>query len=672
MEFWKAKDVARLLSLVEADRRYFQDIVAVMPVAIATVEAGLTITSSNRAFREMFGRRGEVSGHLDQALPSAEFTALVQKALETKTPASRDLKVGPRQISAAIHPIRHWDEDEAVLVFREAGEGAPAAPAPASQLPPADFAVWTVNASNLCFEGNPQGSLPVDMSAWRADAELAGRFGASGDLAPVREFYQAVLAGHSLRSIDYPVTTGSETRWFRDSVKVERDSAGKITKLHGLTTDTTNARRSDGQRAQAQRVEGLSRLASRVVHDCNNLIMIMGGYGEDLLHALPPESSLRVNVQEILAASDRLSVFTRQLNAFTKRAPAELTSTGIDPLVEGMKAELRKLLPPQVALTMNLNAAGAAVRTDPALLRSAVQTIVSRALGSLHNGGTVTIETSPFEETHVEVGMPWSLPDSSFVRLEIRDTGIAIHPDVLSRLFEPDASSDPVRQKLPVLYQSLRDIGCDLEVRSHFKQGTSFEILIPLSSAAVEEPPASSPAARMPALTPVFLEALNRPRTKEVPAEADAPLAPEPPPPPPAPTPAPPPPPPPPPAPEPPRRTVLVVDDEAGIRSLLRKVLLREGYEVLEASHGREGLELANAHKGKIDLLLSDVVMPEMGGIELAHAIQQSHPGTRILLISGYMGATGPEAEKVPAGAAFLQKPFTLNALLAKVKDVLA
>lgn len=117
---------------------------------------------------------------------------------------------------------------------------------------------------------------------------------------------------------------------------------------------------------------------------------------------------------------------------------------------------------------------------------------------------------------------------------------------------------------------------------------------------------------------------------------------------------------------------VLVVDDEAGIRSLLKRVLLREGFQVLEAAQGREGIDVAAAHKGKIDLLLSDVVMPEMGGIELAQKLHDARPDIRILLISGYMGAKGLESENLPRDTMFLQKPFTLNSLLDKVKETLA
>jgi signal transduction histidine kinase/ActR/RegA family two-component response regulator len=469
-----------------------------------------------------------------------------------------------------------------------------------------------------------RGALPVSETAWCEGADLSARSIVPEDQPAVREFYAALADGQPLVTCDYSAKAAD------GSILLLRDAAqlvpsGSRAVLHGFTFDITAAHTAEQQRAQAQRIDALTRMASRLVHDSNNLMMVMSGYGEDLLHALPPESPLRVNVREILAAGERVAVFTRQLSAFTRRAPASIAPVTADDLLNDI-GELARTLPRGVTLSASAPGPTATALADRKRLLDVVEALVQRAASGLPNGGEVSILVAIRQGSHFAAAGQSFHTAIPHVCIEIHDSGIAIYPTVLSRIFEPDASSDPVRQKLAPAYQTIREMGGDIEVSPSTPAGTTFRIVLPLATVKGEERPGEAGSG------------IAEPAT-----DTGAP-----------------------------KTTVLVVDDEAGIRSLLSKVFLREGYEVLEAVQGRDGLDLARSYQGKIDLLLTDVVMPTMNGIELAQSVHAIRPSTKILLISGYMGGSAREFEKLPAGTAFLQKPFTLNALLAKVREVVS
>lgn len=686
IDFWKARDVARLLSLVEADRRYFQELLAAIPVPLAIIGADMAVSSCNDAFQKLFddsvtGSRTLVSQWLD----IAEIRDKIRGVIASGNPAGHELESGGNFFALSFQPIRHWDEDVVFLSVRTLerpvavpppGPVAEAAPVPEPPAPAWAASTWIADAETLDIVSIDTGTLPVIAGKWSAGGNLLGRNISPADLDAVRGFFSGIATGEPLISCDYSALSVAGTAIaLRDIARLHEG------RIHGITIDNTVARAMSEQRAQEHRIAALTRMASRMVHDSNNLIMIMSGYGEDLLHALPPESSLRVNVGEILAAGERLAAATRGLSQFTKRAPVNLKPVTIDHFLDEVRL-LERVLPHGVTLTVVPNAPGSVAMADPAQLLQAVETLIQRAASGLPNGGNIVVETSTRIASHIDASSP-APPRRACI--EVRDTGLAIHPGVLSRLFEPDSSSDPLRQKLPAAYQSVRDMGGDVEASPSFPTGTSFRILL---ASSIIPKPAPIPAE----VTNTPLEAAPKPkiRVKEVP-EIDTPsqlrvseplpilsgtppVAPVGPPvippeflkpaePPKAPVLE--------PLPSHEKTTVLVVDDEAGIRSLLRKVLLREGYNVLEATQGREGLDTAKSYKGKIDLLLTDVLMPEMNGIELAQSLHALRPSTRILLISGYMGSNALEAEKLPAGTAFLHKPFTLNALLGKVKEVL-
>lgn len=633
LEYWTAREVARLLSLVEGEKRYFQEMVARSPVGFAVLDRELGVISANRAFRQIFGLRQ----------PDLGDTAIGQFAISGLEAAARNVlagggkhesfhadvatPAGARSLHVTLAPFHDWGEEgeEELLVavqdvttpvaqVKGAGEGAAARLR--EQLGKLPGLAWELDSTAMKFNWVNQEaieSMRVSAEHWVAGADFWSDRVAEPDRAAVKQTYMAALAKGKPFSCEYRSTTpGGQRIWLRDTVRPDNGRA------YGLTIDVTPSRLREEAAAQSRKVEALTKLSGRVVHDCNNLLMITSGYGEDLLHGLPEDSPLRSNVQQILTAGERLRSLTTQLTAYVSHPSPEKQTFPIDPLVTDLRDELRKSLPGAVDLVVNCRAWNVNVNADPALVVHAIRTIVSRGADSLPAGGTIAIETSPFEFALATAHGAAGLTPGSYAVLEIRDNGHAIHPDFIAQVFEPSLSAEMARYNFPAIYKSIREMGGDLAVTSEFDSGTVFTIALP-ATAAEGHPPTDA------------AEAGPSQKTSQV----------------------------------------LIVEDETGIRTLMRRILDREGYQLLEAGHGKAALELARNHPGKIDLLVTDVVMPEMSGFELARALRAIRPDLRVLFISGYTGLSGFDAEQLSPGSAFLQKPFTLNAFVAKVRELL-
>ncbi len=320
----------------------------------------------------------------------------------------------------------------------------------------------------------------------------------------------------------------------------------------------------------------------------------------------------------------------QQLGSFIRHPSPELGKVAIDTMIGEHADEFRHLLPESVRLIVNPGVPSAVATADAALVLHALRSFAVRGAEAMRGEGVLSIETTTATAADPAAASRAGLAPGRYLQIAVRDTGHAIHPDLLQQLFEPPPGDEPPRHNLASIYKSIPEMSGDLMVTSEFDRGTCFTILLPRGADATT--PATSidaPADAAPAPGPVAAEA---PRIE----------------------------------------TVLVVEDEAGIRGLIRRILGRQNYEVIEASNGRQALEIAREYPGVIDMLLTDVVMPEMGGFDLAQELLKSRPQTKVLFISGYTGLSGFDPSQLPAGAGFLQKPFTLNALLAKVREVFA
>lgn len=621
-ELWRAKEVSRLLSLVEAERRYYQEILTNLPVPVATLDKELQLSSANRAFRRLFS----LPVDLQQTPPLPQLTGIERLAEVAEQVWSSGLPhaamvsavataSGSLPVRYTLQPMRDWDlqaEPELVLLAEVELEQQPAPllgkpyPGISWELDPVAMRFLEVNEAAV-------ETLQLPAEHWKQGADFLSARVMEADLASVRAFYETAIAGGPVGAFEYRgAGADGRTRWLRDQVLLVHGEPDPVLRLHGITVDVTESRRQDEFLMHAARLDALSRVAGRVVHDCNNLLMILGGYGEELLHGLASDDPLRSNVQEILAAGDRLSALASQLAVLapTQAATQQPRLLALDAFLASLGAEIRTTLPSSVQLELDLQAPEMSIQADAKVLASVLKTLCSRRVESLRKGGQISLRSRAGVIASSKAGLDAVPPAGAAVSIHVADTGMAIHPNELAVVFEPSLEGDKPRQNLTAVFQEIRDMGGMISVESSYGSGTCFTVTFPARAGAAQEP----------------ME---------------------------------------------PRHTVLLVDDEMGIRSLIRKVLSRRGYRVLEASSGEEALDTARETEHPLDLLISDVVMPRMNGVDLAGSIRELWPDLPVLFISGYTGAAELDPENLPARCAFLSKPFGIAALQKKVEELL-
>ena len=376
---------------------------------------------------------------------------------------------------------------------------------------------------------------------------------------------------------------------------------------------------SEEQLRQAQKMDAVGRLASGIAHDFNNLLTAIQGYSEMLLRDAPPEDAHRHDLEEIRRAADRGALLTRQLLAFARRQLRRPKPVDVNRTITGMETLLQRLVGADVQLATVLEPDVGRVLGDPAHVEQILMNLVLNARDAMPRGGMLTIETSQRyigpspRHRHLRPGR--------HVVLTVSDTGSGAEEEAgEEQLFEPFYSARSQRGTglgLSIVYGIVRQSGGAVRVSSEPGQGTTVRIYLPLIDEALDADTGELPAVRG------GLE------------------------------------------------TVLLVEDEEAVRELLRKVLARQGYTVLEARHGRDALLVAERHKGPIHLVLTDVVMPEMGGRELVNQLRVSRPETRVLYISGYTNDEVVRRGIAETDGMFIQKPFSSDDLVRRVRELL-
>jgi CheY-like chemotaxis protein len=375
---------------------------------------------------------------------------------------------------------------------------------------------------------------------------------------------------------------------------------------------------------QAQKMEALGRLAGGVAHDFNNMLMIILGFSDFLLSTLERDDARWADADEIRKAAERASALTRQLLAFGHRQVLETQVLDLNQVVQDMELMLRPVLGEHIQLATSLSSALGGVRADRGQIEQVVMNLALNARDAMPSGGRLTIETMnvAFPEGYALRTVGIDMPAGDYVLLTVSDTGVGMDAPTRSRIFEPFFTTKSTGQNsglgLATVYGIVTQFGGSLWVDSEPGQGAAFKVCFP-RVARVES--AAYDAAR--------------------------------------------------PLPRGGSETILVVEDEESVRSLAARVLGDQGYSVLQARHGREALALLADTAAPVDLVVSDVVMPEMGGQELAEAIAARHPGVRILFMSGYTDNEILRAGLDRTGALFLQKPFSPDSLARKVREVL-
>ncbi len=396
-----------------------------------------------------------------------------------------------------------------------------------------------------------------------------------------------------------------------------RDSRGAIEGATGVASDITETRRLQQQFLQAQKMEGLGRLAGGIAHDFNNLLTAVLGFAAILQKRHPAGDRDHGELEEIRKAADRAAGLTRQLLAFSRRQVVQPRAMDLNAVVEGARGLLARLIGEDVTLLTFHEAAAAWVLADPGQLEQVIVNLAVNARDAMPDGGRLAIATrrrelGPAEAQKEGVGA------GCWVCLEVTDSGTGMSEEVQRRAFEPFFTTKEAGKGtglgLATVYGIVTQAGGHVSLVSAPGRGTTFSIWLPETS-------------------PDETRAVPEAPRKDVGTE-----------------------------------TILVAEDEESVRDLCRAALAERGYRVLEAGSGAEALEVLNHAREPIHLLLADLVMPGMGGRELARRAQEIRPGIRALFVTGY----APDApEEVPGHDSVVLKPFTLDELARKVRKAL-
>jgi two-component system cell cycle sensor histidine kinase/response regulator CckA len=398
---------------------------------------------------------------------------------------------------------------------------------------------------------------------------------------------------------------------------------GAIECFEFIVDDVTDQRALEERLRQTQKMEAVGRLAGGIAHDFNNLLTAILGSVDFLRRALGPEHPEHAETEEIQKAAVRAADLTRQLLAFSRQQVLAPKILELDALVTNLEKMLRRLIGEDVELRFAAKASRAAVRADPGQIEQVIVNLVVNARDAMPRGGRLTIETACVD---LDAAYAWehgTVEPGRYVMLAVTDTGVGIDRAAQARLFEPFFTTKEFGKGtglgLATVYGIVKQSGGYVWVYSEPGRGATFKVYLPRVEQTGEPVAAPQPPARALGGT----------------------------------------------------ETILLAEDEAAVRNLARRVLERHGYKLLLAATGREGVRLAEQHGGPIDLLVTDVVMPEMGGRELAQLLTTRQPKLKVLFLSGYTDDAIVHHGVLDAGVAFLQKPFKPDELVRKIREVL-
>jgi len=397
-----------------------------------------------------------------------------------------------------------------------------------------------------------------------------------------------------------------------------RDSEGKIIGVQALVEDMTAYRQIEEQLRQAQKMEAIGRLAGGVAHDFNNLLTVINGYSQFIIEDLPPADPIRPQIEEIRQAGERAAKLTQQLLAFSRRQMFEMRTVNLNQVLEGMGVMLGRLIGEDIRLALKLAPDLGNVRADPGQIEQVIVNLAVNSRAAMPTGGALAIETSnvtldePYTHRHGDTA------PGRYVQLAISDTGCGMTAEIQEHLFAPFFTTKEKGKGtglgLSTVYGIVKQSGGSIYVYSEPGRGTTFKIYLPRIDEELEDERAG---------------------------RAESPRG---------------------------RETILLVEDEVGVRNLAVQILQRLGYTVLQAANGVEALGVCREHCRELDLLLTDVVMPEMSGKELVERLRVMCPALKVLYMSGYTDEALGHHGALESGVMLLQKPFTSAQLAQRVR----
>ena len=433
-----------------------------------------------------------------------------------------------------------------------------------------------------------------------------------------RRLYRTIESSLLLR------TNNTDLVHYLTSANIQGERLNRELKAQVRQREETEAalRESQEQLLQSQKMEAMGQLAGGIAHDFNNLIFVITGYSELLLNGLTSDEKKRFQVEQIKQAGTRAAALTQKMLAFSRRQTLQPRPIDLNAVVSNLSPMLSRLIGETIHIKTMLGPIGQ-VKADPMQIEQVIVNLTLNARDAMPDGGTLTIETSDAELDHIYTDQHQGSSVGTFVRLAVQDTGIGMDAETKRRVFEPFFTTKEVGKGtglgLSMVYGIVKQSGGYIDVASEVGSGSTFTIYLPRQSSAV---------------------ALSRAPVAVHPLPTG-------------------------------REHILVVEDDPAVRGLIFNLLHQHGYDVFEASDGHHALHIVEQTVTPIQLMVADLVMPRLGGCELGHRLALHRPGTRVLYISGYSDDSVLQREGLPVGADFLRKPFTPEAFLRKVREVL-
>jgi two-component system cell cycle sensor histidine kinase/response regulator CckA len=477
--------------------------------------------------------------------------------------------------------------------------------------------VWSDVLETL--HGLPPGSFGGTLDACMQTVHPA-------DQAKVRERLAESRIEQPAFRMEYRTTWhDGSTHWISSIGKVIFAGDGRPVRAAGVALDITGQKNLEEQVRHSQRMDSVGSLAGGIAHDFNNLLTAILGFSnllldEPFLEQAPPH--FRRDLSEIRKAGERAAVLTGQLLAFSRKQVLQPTVLDLNAVVENLTPMLRRLIDATIHLTPQLASDLALTTADAGQIEQVIMNLVVNARDAMPDGGNIYIQTAnvdldaAYTRAHVDV------TPGPYVKLAVTDTGVGMTAEVLARMFEPFFTTKPQGRGtglgLATIFGIVKQHDGHIWVDSEPGRGTTVQVYFPRV-----QRPASADAATAPPVARSHGE------------------------------------------------TLLLVEDDEGVRMLARLILKRDGYQVIEASHAEEAVRLTEAHDGRIDLLITDIVMPGESGQTLATRLAQRFPDLRVLYISGYTDGDIMRLGGLPVEVKFLQKPFTTTTLTQAVRDAL-
>jgi PAS domain S-box-containing protein len=444
------------------------------------------------------------------------------------------------------------------------------------------------------------------------------------DVKRVQEVYAVALKAHSGFRLEMRMRRfDGAYRWILNTGLPRISPQGEFQGFIGSGIDIHDLKDTEEQLRQAQKMEAVGRLAGGIAHDFNNLLTAINGYSEMALGMIDDDDPLFEYLTEIRKSGERAAGLTQQLLAYSRKQILAPKVFDLNDTVVEMEKMLRRVIGEDIELSSELEPELGLAKADPGQIQQIILNLVLNARDAMPNGGRLVLQTANVVLNGEQVNLPSEPARGPHVRLSVSDNGIGMTPEVRSRIFEPFFTTKGVGKGtglgLSSVYGIIKQSGGSISVTSEYGRGSTFHVYLPISESEKE-----------------------RIRYRRY----DAP------------------------EPQAKGETILLVEDEETVRKFIHRTLSARGYAILEAGNGAEALSVA-AKSGPIDLVLTDVVMPNMNGGQLAEKLKALQPNINILFMSGYTSNIFLSKGFLDPGARFLQKPFSQGELIRKVEEVL-